>query len=267
MDLRSYQQSSEALDAAGALTRTLGTSQPLPLRPQDEALLADASCFRFGVANNRPAWSLGEGPTVLLVHGYSGRGVQMAMLAHAIARQGFRAVFFDAGGHGDARAEKIGFFTFINDVRDIAEHLDEPLYAMVGHSAGGLAMMRARALHGIRAQRYAVIAAPFFPYVPLARMRANGASDTSLEYVKVFLSDQFQTDWSSLVRGAAFEPEDDKPILAVYDRADDRVSHDDAERIQNLWRQTTVVKTDGHGHNRVLRASETILALQRFLGD
>ena len=160
MELESFRRSSVALEQAGALSVALGRSVPMSLRPQDAALIAQATPFRFGPADSRPAWTLGSGPPVLLVHGYAGRGVQMAALAGVVAAQGFRAVFFDAGGHGDARIEKVGFSTFIADTREIVERIGEPLHAMVGHSAGGLAMMRARAIHGVHAGRYAVIAAP-----------------------------------------------------------------------------------------------------------
>src|SRR5271154_7012367 len=123
MSMEAFSQSNPALELAGSLANALGQATPMALRPQDEALMADANEFRFGPGQSRLAWSIGEGPLVILVHGYSGRGVQMAMLARETAKLGFRAVFFDAGGHGASDAEKIGFATFINDTRDITRHL------------------------------------------------------------------------------------------------------------------------------------------------
>ena len=128
--------SSDALEMASMFGLALGRPSVLPLRPKDEDLLDQAEPFSFGAG--RVGWSIGKGPVVLLVHGYSGRGVQMAALAREIASHGFRAVFFDAGGHGASRVEKIGFFTFIHDTRDSLAHLGAPVFAMAGHSAGGL---------------------------------------------------------------------------------------------------------------------------------
>lgn len=254
-----------ALELAGALAIGLGTSIPMPERPQDTERLARFESFRFGHDASRIGWAVGEGPTVLLVHGYSGRGVQMAAVAETLAAQGFRAVFFDAGGHGNSRNEKIGFFTFIEDTRAIAAHLGGEIHAMIGHSAGGLAMMRARDIHGVRASRYAVIAAPFFPYVPLETMQGRGATEEALGYVKAILADQFRTSWSALVAGAAYQPEPGRPLLAIYDRDDDRVRHADADRLQALWPGTITVKTEGFGHNRVLQAPETLAAIGDFM--
>lgn len=257
--------SSDALEMASMFGLALGRPSVLPLRPKDEDLLDQAEPFSFGAG--RVGWSIGKGPVVLLVHGYSGRGVQMAALAREIASHGFRAVFFDAGGHGASRVEKIGFFTFINDTRDILAHLGAPVFAMAGHSAGGLAMMRARALYGVTAERYIVISAPLYPYVPLETMCSNGAKLESLEHVKAVLADQFQTSWSALVRGTAYMPEPAKSLLAIYDIDDERVRHGDADSICGIWPGAEVVKTIGYGHNRILQAPETLQAVCNFLSS
>ncbi len=263
--LESNNRSTEALDLAAVLAAALGKSNVMPLRPQDEVLLEATTSFRFGPDRSRLAWSVGEGPLVVLVHGYSGRGVQMAALAHKIAGLGFRSVFFDAGGHGASRAEKVGFHTFINDTRDLVLHLNEPIHALVGHSAGALAMMRARALHAIGADRYVVISAPLFPYVPLDTMRQRGATEEALDHIKAVLCDQFESSWSALTRGDAFTSEAGKPLLAIYDKSDDRVRHTDADRLATLWPDATILKTDGFGHNRILQAPETLDATAEFV--
>lgn len=261
--MEEFSDSSAALNEAAALTLALGAAGVMPLRPKDEPLLSSMHAFEFGLG--RRGWQIGDGPVVLLVHGYSGRAVQVAELAHAIARTGFRAVIFDAGGHGASRPEKVGFFTFMNDTRDIFAYLREPVFAMIGHSAGGLAMMRARRLFGVCAERYVVISAPFYPYVPLEGMRQRGASKEARFLVKAVLADQFQSTWPSMVGGESYEPDPGKPLLAIYDKADDRVRHADAERIAEVWPDTTVVKTLDYGHNRVLQAPETIQAVLDFL--
>lgn len=254
-----------ALELAAGLTAALGKAKVLPLRPQDAALLDGLDTFRFGVNGSRLAWSVGQGPLVILVHGYSGRGVQMAALARKLAVEGLRCVFFDAGGHGASTPEKISFSTFMTDTRDIMAHLGEPVHALIGHSAGALAFMRARAMLDISAQKYGLISAPLFPYVPLATMRGKGAPEQSLDYVKAVLCDQFQMSWASLINGDAFAPETGKQVLAVYDTADQRVRHTDADEIASLWPGTRIFKTGGYGHNRILKAPEVLEAVCEFV--
>jgi len=262
---RNNSRSTEALDRAASLAAALGTVDALPLRPQDAELLDGMETFRFGPDGSRKAWSVGRGPLVILVHGYSGLGVQMASLAIRLANSGFRSVFFDAGGHGASEPEKIGFSTFIRDTGDIVAHLDAEVHALVGHSAGALAMMRARAMYGVKARRYGVINAPLFPYVPLDIMRAVGAPEDAIDHIKAILSDQFAMSWSELVSGAAYASEDGAGLLAIYDEDDPKVRHSDGDALAEVWPGTRLIKTKGHGHNRTLRAEEVGEAISDFL--
>src|SRR4029079_1563799 len=45
------------------------------------------------------AWSFGEGPAVVLAHGWNGRGGQLGAFVDPLVRAGFRVVTFDAPGH------------------------------------------------------------------------------------------------------------------------------------------------------------------------
>ena len=269
MDIRDFRaandQSNDSIQLAGFLLEQLGASPDMPLRPADEVKLEAMESFRFGSNDSRVGWRAGNGPPVLIVHGYSGRAAQMLPIADMVVSNGYEAILFDAGGHGASRPEKIGFFTFINDVRDIAEYLNIPFHMMIGHSAGALAMMRSRELYDVWADKYAVIAAPFYPYVPLNSLRAAGATDPSIDHVKSALSDQFRTDWASLMAGRAFSPEADKSMLAIYDLDDPKVQHTDAECILSVWHGTQIVKTIGQGHNKILKSPETLSAISHFL--
>lgn len=253
------------LELASQLSGMLGLSAEMPLREEDADLLSAMEVFRFGTNNSRTAWSIGEGPVVMLVHGYSGRASQMIRLAQVIADKGFRSVLFDAGGHGASRKEKIGFFTFINDVRDLAEYLNEPLHAIVGHSAGGVAAMQARRLYGVPASRYAMISAPIYPYVPLNAMRERGAPEEVITALKLNIADQFRTKWSSLVAGEAFAPEPGKALLLAYDLDDIRVQHEDADQIALIWPGAQILKTTGYGHNKILAAEEVLDRVRTWL--
>ncbi|MDP3749617.1 MAG: alpha/beta hydrolase [Phenylobacterium sp.] len=253
-------------EMAKHLLQVLSTSAPMPLRPQDAALLEGAEAFRFGTDDSRCAWSVGQGPLVLMVHGWGGRGVQMAPLANTLASAGYRCVFFDAGGHGDSRREPIGFDTFIKDAAALSDHVGEAVHAWIGHSAGGLGMMASRALKSVQADRYVCIAAPRFPYVPLETLKSRfSASDPVLDLVKPTLAAQFETDWRSLEAGAAYAPAGASKLLLAYDFDDERVRHADAERIAEGWPGAQILKTEMLGHNKILRSLQVAARTLAFL--
>lgn len=250
-------------EMAAMLSARMRQPVPMPPRSQDAALLDGFERFQV---DGRQAWAIGQGPLVLLVHGWGGRGSQMAGLARSLAARDCRCILFDAGGHGASAVAPLGFDGFIHDTHLLSRFVGQEIHGWIGHSAGGLGLMAARALHGVAARRYVCIAAPFFPYVPLETLKAQaGATDEVLEHVKPILAAQFGTGWDELEAGAAYAPEVGRDLLLVYDRDDDRVRHEDAERIAALWPGAEVLKTAGHGHNRVLLAPEMWERVGRFL--
>ena len=133
----------EALEIAGHLAINLGIPTALGRREKDREVLARFEGFRFGFRGNRQAWAVGHGPQVVLVHGYNGMAAQMAPIARDLEMNGYRAILFDAGGHGESASHRVGFDTFIEDTRSILEEIG-PVHALIGHSAGGhLALMLA----------------------------------------------------------------------------------------------------------------------------
>lgn len=245
----------QAEEMANALYAKLrgARAASLPLRDEDAARLAECTAFRFGDADALAGWEIGEGPPVLLVHGWGGRGAQMSGLAHSLARHGFRVIFFDAGSHGDSGDKPLGFDRFMEDAAALQHHIGQTPYAWVGHSAGALAIMRGRRTHGIRAGRYACLAAPFLPYVPIERMRAMGAPEIVLEHIKPMIADQFSCSWAELEAGAAWERDDaDAPLMIAYDSDDRIVRPEDGDRIACIRPDAHLVRTKDHGHNRIL---------------
>ena len=50
-----------------------------------------------------PIWVWGDGSsTILLVHGWSGRGLQLGAFVEPLLEQGYRVATFDAPAHGEA---------------------------------------------------------------------------------------------------------------------------------------------------------------------
>ncbi|WP_293450107.1 alpha/beta hydrolase [Phenylobacterium sp.] len=242
-----------------------GRLAPMPLRPQDEALLAQCESFHFADSRRLAGWSVGEGRAVLLVHGWGGRGAQMAKIALALADHGFRAVFFDAGAHGNSDPMPMGFDRFMEDAAELQACVGQAPYAWIGHSAGALAMMSARRTHGIAAERFVCIATPFFPYVPIERMQRSRAPQAALDLVKVRIAAQFEASWTQLEGGLAWRPDPAQALMFAYDAADEVARPSDADAILSACPAAALVQTEGLGHNRILQSDKVISAILAHL--
>src|SRR5262245_23744728 len=94
--------SAVTLETAAARAERLFLTPPRPRRPTWEVELlagAEARPMRVG-ARRIETWTWGTGPSVLLVHGWGGRGTQLGAFVAPLVAHGFSVVTFDAPGHG-----------------------------------------------------------------------------------------------------------------------------------------------------------------------
>jgi non-heme chloroperoxidase len=82
--------------------------------------------------------SMGEGPTVVLAHGFMlSLNGYIPVIDELVAR-GYRVVAFDQRGHGGSSvgSEGFGWRTMVDDYRAVLEHYDVTDGVLVGHSMG-----------------------------------------------------------------------------------------------------------------------------------
>ncbi|HEX3140237.1 MAG TPA: alpha/beta hydrolase [Rhizobacter sp.] len=238
-----------------------------PPRPQVSAAQQQAlsQATRIGHGAGRVAWSWGNGPLVVLVHGWGGRAAQLAPLASGLSQRGYRCVAMDVTGHGESASSRSSWRSFIDDVSELPRHLGQPVHAFIGHSAGGLAMMAARAIHGLTARHYVCVCAPSHPFPPIRAIRQKLDPRLSLiERYQEFIAAQFDTSWRELAAGRAFAGAADE-LLLVYDPGDRFVDHSEGDRIFAMCPDASLVKLTAGGHTRVLVSSELEQAVRRFL--
>lgn len=236
------------------------------LSDQDRSLLSIARRFAFGPDQSRVAYAFGKGPLVILVHGWSGRGAQLAFLAHQIAAQGFRAVVFDASAHGESKGRLIGFDRISRDLKGLIVELGEPVHALIGHSAGGMVAMAGRKTLGIVAERYVCLSAPYFPYPPIDALRSRlGLSKAALERCKSYYAGQFDRDWRTLEDGDAYRNHGQGSVFLVYDKDDDQIRYSDAALIKRDWPNAGLLSTSTLGHARGLKDATVVSRIARFV--
>ena len=86
--------------------------------------------------------SRGDGPPILFAHGVTLSSRVWAKQFDAVPAAGFRAVAFDARGHGASNVGQSGHSVdnLADDVRSVLEALDVHDAILVGHSMGGMAI-------------------------------------------------------------------------------------------------------------------------------
>lgn len=234
-----------------------------PLNQQQQQAMDKAR--RFSIAG-RPAYSWGEGPLVLLVHGWAGRAGQMAPLAATLGQAGFRAVAFDVKGHGEAAGRSTSWSTFLRDIKAVSQGLDQPLHACVGHSAGALTLMASRH-RGLSAGRFVTICSPSHPFPALDFIRRIlDPSDGVMEAYQRELGSQFGCTWEGLVDGYSYRGAGSETLL-IYDVADKVVPPSEGDKLQRLFPLTNLARLGPAGHTRILSTPELGQSVLDFLSS
>jgi hypothetical protein len=271
------------LRLAHALPGNLGTAWSARLftsprrhtRPEREtALLAGARPLSLDVVTRATgreraariaAWTWGTGPTVLLVHGWEGRGAQLGAIVAPLVDAGFSVMAFDAPAHGDSPGKRLVIADLAAAIR-AAERAAGGLHGIVAHSLGAASTTLALA-RGLDAKRVVYLA----PAVVLGRAIGNFARITrsGAQAVNGLVS--------HLTRVNGFHPDDvlpeilgpriDASLLAFHDGADDEVPVEDARRLIASWKGATLVETQDLGHRRILRDPSVIARAVAFLAD
>lgn len=232
---------------------------------RETALLATAEPFelRLSRSTNINGWRWGRGPAVLLLHGWEGRGSQMASLAAPLAAAGFSVVAFDAPGHGasSGRTSSLPHFTWA--LRRVADAFGEP-HAVVGHSLGCAAATLA--MHdGLRAGRAVYFAPPINPADYTRQFGAMfGLRDEVIHGLQMRIEERFLRKWDDYSL-AGMAPRMSAALLVIHDRGDDDTPYPGGARLAELWPGARLMTTEGLGHRRILREASTVGAATEFL--
>lgn len=202
------------------------------------------------------AWRLGRGPAVLLVHGWGGRGGQLAPFGPALAAEGCSVVTFDAPGHGASPGRRASVVHFADAVEEVA--LAVGARAAVGHSVGGAALGLALS-RGLPLAAAVLVGAPrspaqFFGSFGAALGLGPGLLGRVREHIEAWVG--IRMDDLDVARVAP--PGGGAPLLVLHDRADGEVPFADGEAIRAAWPGARLAATDGLGHRRILRDAGAI---------
>jgi pimeloyl-ACP methyl ester carboxylesterase len=207
-------------------------------------------------------WRWGEAPaTVLLVHGWGGRGPQLGHVARALVERGYSAVAWDMPGHGE-RTVATNLPQMSSVTASVAEQVG-PLAGVVAHSFG-MATTLVATLRGLRPARLVGVA----PAALLHRLshqfaETTGFTPSVVERMRVRLSTRLGFDWEEL-EAATLAPRLGCPALVVHDRYDDRIPLEDGLALARLFPSAEVVTTAGLGHTGPLLDAAVVRRIADF---
>ena len=206
---------------------------------------------------------------VLLVHGWTGRAMVMGLFVEPLLKAGFDVVAMDLPAHGLSTGKRLNMPIGARAVQAVSVTLG-PFTAAISHSFGGPVVALAAEggpplSHAMAIDKLVLIAAPN----KLTAMTAAFAARNRL-------TPKVHAALNATISHAAERPIEtvetgillrrvDKPALIIHDEGDEDVPFDRAETICDTAPNTTLMRTSGLGHRRIIISSGVVRAAVRFL--
>jgi pimeloyl-ACP methyl ester carboxylesterase len=208
----------------------------------------------------------GAGPVVLFVHGWSGRGNQVAAFVEPLLRAGFQVLAVDAPGHGETPGDRTSILECAA-VLQAVEQAYGPLHGAITHSFGGMVLAYAMN-HGTRVGRVVSLSAPAtVEYLLDGFAQTLDMPPAVIANLRQRLDKRFEggyrerTSMLNNVRGLSV------PALVIHDADDVSVPWQQGEMIAAAWPGARFMKTQGLGHGRILRNRDVVEAAVTFISQ
>ena len=243
--------STAAPGLAAMAAERLFLTPPRPRRRRVPRALAGADAFALTAAGGTVrGWRIGEGPAVLLVHGWGGRASQLLPLAEPLLGAGCSLVTFDAPAHGLSSGRIASAVHFAAAIEAVAARVSPR--AVLAHSMGAastaLAIARGLPLDVAVFLGPARSPEPFFEHFCEALRLPIGVGAEVRRRLTARLGIAMEDLDVARVAAAARVP-----LLVVHDRDDREVAWCDGATIAAAWPGARLVTSTGLGHRRILR--------------
>lgn len=249
--------------AASVAERMFLTAPRYPQPEHEAAALVPARVTTIDAGAPITAWTWGHGPAILLVHGWGGRGAQLASFVPPLVAAGYSVVTFDAPGHGRSRLRRSSLVAFVEAIHAVTRALG-PVRGVIAHSIGAAAA--ACALRDGLGADAAVFLAPPADLTLHAdiMLEALGFGRQARTLMRARIEHRLGVPWSTL-DVAGFAPRMRTRLLVVHDREDTEVPWQEGASIAQAWPDATLSTTSGLGHRRLLRDREVVRETVTFL--
>lgn len=213
-------------------------------------------------------WDWGTANRLLYVtHGWAGCIGDMHHVAAAAVEAGWRVVGVDGPSHGNSgpsiRGERYSSFQELAGAIQAVMTAFGPPDAVAAHSMGAINITYAMRQIGVTPGRIAF----FAPFVggeafPRGLREGIGVGPATMRYLRPLAEAQLGTTPTEV---SLFHNPLDVPTFVVHDRGDRAHHWTNAQALSESWPHTSLMLTQGLGHRKILRESETIDPAIRFL--
>lgn len=237
------------------------------VKSTDQAVIERGNSFRIPFAGGELAVTTwGEGPTVLLMHGWGGARAQMTGFVEPLLAAGYRVVAYDQPAHGESDGKTTNLLE-IAPTMDLIAQRAGPFQTIIAHSFGTLITSYALVERSFPPPARLVYFGAFnqlLESLPRFQVQA-GVSDEIMDGFRAMLYENFGQDVLEAITNESLTPRIHIPALMFHDVADNVTPVEDSRAIAQVWKQAQFVETEGLGHRGALQSRSIHEQVVKFL--
>lgn len=229
---------------------------PIPDRERD--LIKSAHIMKKCYSNVAiRVWSWGHGPTILIMHGWAGRGTQLSAIINKLVDLGHRVISFDGPAHGESFGKSTDIIKYANITKEIINEYG-PIHGVITHSFGAMVFCLAYE-SGMPLNKVIFICPPATLHTPVNHFKNFlHISDKSLKTFVANLKRDYGDDIYDTVCVLQNSKKISKPVLIIHDKDDQVVPLQDGKDIADGLEHASFYQTEELGHRRLLH-DESVL--------
>jgi len=229
------------------------------VKSTDEAILERGNNTRVPFEGGELAVTTwGDGPAVLLMHGWGGARAQMTGFVDPLLFAGYRVVAYDQPAHGESDGKMTNLLE-IAPTMDLIAKQEGPFQAIIAHSFGTLITSYALVKRNFPPPARLVYFGAFnqlMDSLPRFQVLA-GLPDEIIEGLRAMIYENFGRDVLESITNVSLTPQINIPALMFHDAADNVTPIDDSRAIARVWKSARLIETEGLSHRGALQ-SKTI---------
>ena len=205
-----------------------------------ETIQQEIQVYHFGTSEKK----------VLLVHGWSGTGTQLSGIANQLLKNDFSTISFDAPAHGKSPGKTSMMPYFIESIHELEKKYG-PFEAAIGHSLGGMSLLRA-IKEGLILNKLVIIGTANSITAIIRNFVENmGMGNKASKLMKAYFDNKFGENLDNY-SGATSAKKVSVPTLVIHDKNDVDVHYSAATEIVNELENGTLLVTEKLGHRKIL---------------
>jgi predicted alpha/beta-fold hydrolase len=207
----------------------------------------------------------GSGPVILCLHGWGGSSNSFASLIDPLVEDGYQIITIDLPGHGNSSGKESSLFDFIASTKLILKSIP-PVYAIIGHSIGGLAAMNLVARNQT-VGKIVTISAPSSINTILNTYKVNlNLSEKVVNSLVTHIEGKYAVRITDYSVDALYSSFPDSGLI-IHDKYDYVIPYNEAQIISQLWRSARLKSVTRLGHHRILKEPLITIEILNYLNE